>query len=143
MAAKKKKRTVDPAAEAMIACACEAGIDIAWDRLESQEPQCGFGRLGICCRNCTMGPCRIDSFGEGPQRGVCGATAETIVARGLLREVCAGTAAHSDHGREIIHALLLGDPAYSHHIGQGTGDNDQQCRSGRHYGSSQLLSPGQ
>ncbi len=107
MAAKKRKRTVDPAAEAMIKCACEASVSLSWDRLAAQEPQCGFGKLGVCCRHCVMGPCRIDPFGEGPQVGVCGATAETIVARGLLREVCAGTAAHSDHGREIIHALLL------------------------------------
>ncbi len=102
-----KKRSADPAARKMIDCACESGIDIAWDRLEAQEPQCGFGRLGVCCRHCTMGPCRVDPFGEGAQKGVCGATAETIVARGLLREICAGAAAHSDHGREIIHALSL------------------------------------
>ncbi|MHC4199786.1 MAG: anaerobic carbon-monoxide dehydrogenase catalytic subunit, partial [Planctomycetota bacterium] len=102
-----KKRSVDPAALAMIECACEAGVDISWDRLEAQEPQCGFGKLGVCCRHCTMGPCRIDPFGEGPQAGVCGANADTIVARGLLREICAGTAAHSDHGREIVHALAL------------------------------------
>jgi len=102
-----KKRSVDAAAQKMIACACDAGIDISWDRLEAQEPQCGFGRLGICCRHCTMGPCRIDPFGEGPEKGVCGATADTIVARGLLRALLGGAAAHSDHGREIIHALVL------------------------------------
>jgi len=101
------KRSVDTAAQKMIACACDAGIDVSWDRLEAQEPQCGFGRLGICCRHCTMGPCRIDPFGEGAQKGVCGATADTIVARGLLRALLGGAAAHSDHGREIIHALAL------------------------------------
>jgi carbon-monoxide dehydrogenase catalytic subunit len=102
-----KKRSADPAAQKMIACACEAGVDISWDRLEAQEPQCGFGKMGICCRHCTMGPCRIDPFDEGAKLGVCGADADTIVARGLLREICAGVAAHSDHGREIIHALKL------------------------------------
>ena len=102
-----KKRSVDVAAQQMIACACEAGVDISWDRLEAQEPQCGFGKLGICCRHCTMGPCRVDPFGEGAQKGVCGATADTIVARGLLRALLGGAAAHSDHGREIIHALAL------------------------------------
>jgi carbon-monoxide dehydrogenase catalytic subunit len=55
-----------------------------------------------------MGPCRIDPFGEtGPKKGVCGATADTIVARGLLRMIAAGAAAHSDHGRDIAHTLLL------------------------------------
>lgn len=102
-----KQRSADPAALAMIHQAGEAAIPVAWDRLEAQEPQCGFGRLGICCRHCVMGPCRIDPFGDGPQVGVCGATADTIVARGLLRGLLGGAAAHSDHGREIVHALAL------------------------------------
>ncbi|MCX6348251.1 MAG: anaerobic carbon-monoxide dehydrogenase catalytic subunit, partial [Candidatus Aureabacteria bacterium] len=84
-----------------------AGEDTAWDRLEDQEPQCGFGTLGICCRNCRMGPCRIDPFGDGPREGVCGATAEVIAARNLLRMIAAGAAAHSDHGRDVARLLLL------------------------------------
>lgn len=105
--AERKQRSVDPAALEMLDLATDTGIQTAWDRLESQEPQCGFGKLGICCRNCFMGPCRIDPFGEGARVGICGATADTIVARNLLKDVCAGTAAHSDHGREILHTLLL------------------------------------
>jgi carbon-monoxide dehydrogenase catalytic subunit len=55
-----------------------------------------------------MGPCRIDPFDDtGPQKGVCGATADTLVARGLLRAIAAGAAAHSDHGRDIAHTFLL------------------------------------
>jgi len=103
----RKQRSVDPAAQQMIDLSCQTGMRTAWDRLEAQEPQCGFGRLGICCRHCTMGPCRIDPFGSGPQVGVCGATADTIVARGLLRALLSGAAAHSDHGRDIVHALAL------------------------------------
>jgi len=105
--AERKQRSVDPASQLMIDRACEADVPIAWDRLDSQEPQCGFGELGICCRNCTMGPCRIDPFGDGAQAGVCGATADTIVARNLLRSLLGGAAAHSDHGRDIVHALAL------------------------------------
>ena len=78
----------------------EEGIKTAWHRWLEQQPQCGFGLLGICCRNCNMGPCRIDPFGYGPQRGVCGATADTIVARNLVRMIAAGAAAHSDHARD-------------------------------------------
>jgi carbon-monoxide dehydrogenase catalytic subunit len=70
-------------------------------------PQCGFGQLGICCRNCLMGPCRIDPFGEGPREGICGADVEIIAARNLARMIAAGSAAHSDHGRDIAHTLLL------------------------------------
>jgi len=102
-----KQRSVDPASLQMLDLVSETGVGTAWERLESQEPQCGFGKMGICCRHCTMGPCRIDPFGSGPQAGVCGADADTIVARGLLRALLGGAAAHSDHGRDIVHALLL------------------------------------
>jgi len=102
-----KKRSSDKASQEMIELMAEAGIANAWDRLEAQEPQCGFGRLGICCRNCAMGPCRIDPFEEGPQEGVCGATADTIAARNLIRMVAAGAAAHSDHGRDITHTFKM------------------------------------
>jgi carbon-monoxide dehydrogenase catalytic subunit len=54
-----------------------------------------------------MGPCRIDPFGTGPREGVCGATAQTIVARNLARKIAAGCSAHSDHGRTVAEALLL------------------------------------
>jgi carbon-monoxide dehydrogenase catalytic subunit len=53
-----------------------------------------------------MGPCRIDPFGEGAQIGVCGATADLIVARNLARSVAAGAAAHTDHGRDVVEVLL-------------------------------------
>ncbi|MHC4362906.1 MAG: anaerobic carbon-monoxide dehydrogenase catalytic subunit, partial [Planctomycetota bacterium] len=101
-----KKRSSDKAAQKMINHMAEAGLDTAWDRLEQQEPQCGFGRLGICCRICTMGPCRIDPFGDGPQVGVCGANADTIVARNFLRAVASGASAHSDHGRGVAEVFL-------------------------------------
>ncbi|WBO24393.1 anaerobic carbon-monoxide dehydrogenase catalytic subunit [Sphingomonas abietis] len=83
-----------------------AGIATAWDRYKAQQPQCGFGSTGLCCRICLQGPCRIDPFGNGPQYGVCGADRDTIVARHLVRMMAAGTAAHSEHGRHIALALL-------------------------------------
>jgi len=101
-------RSIDPAALEMLARAEELGLETAWDRLEAMLPQCGFGELGVCCRNCNMGPCRISPFEEeGPKLGVCGATADIIVARNLIRMIAAGAAAHSDHGRDIAHTLLL------------------------------------
>jgi carbon-monoxide dehydrogenase catalytic subunit len=101
------QRSIDPATQFMLAVADKEHLETAWDRLEKQQPQCGFGELGVCCRHCNMGPCRIDPFGEGPTRGVCGATAEIMVARGLLRAIAAGAAAHSDHGRDAAHTLKL------------------------------------
>jgi carbon-monoxide dehydrogenase catalytic subunit len=101
------QRSIDPATQFMLAVADKEHLETAWDRLEKQQPQCGFGELGVCCRHCNMGPCRIDPFGEGPTRGVCGATADTMVARGLLRMIAAGAAAHSDHARDAAHTLKL------------------------------------
>lgn len=97
----------DAASQAMMRRAIEENIAIVWDRYEAMQPQCGFGKLGLCCRHCNMGPCRIDPFGEGPQVGVCGANADTITARGIARMIAGGTAAHSDHGRDIAHTLLM------------------------------------
>ncbi len=99
------ERSVDPAAREVLASARELGVATAWDRHERLTPLCGFGDLGLCCRICYMGPCRIDPFGDGPQLGACGADAHLIVARNLARAVAAGTAAHSDHGREVVAVL--------------------------------------
>ena len=94
--------TIHPDAQAMIDVARKEGIETVWDRLAAQQPQCGYCALGLSCRNCAMGPCRIDPFGEGPQKGVCGADADVIVARNLGRTIAAGSSSHSDHGRDIL-----------------------------------------
>ena len=75
--------SINKDARAMIARAREEGIETVWDRLAAQKPQCGYCAMGVSCRNCAMGPCRVDPFGEGPQKGVCGADADIIVARNL------------------------------------------------------------
>ena len=105
MCVKSDHRSVDPAAIAMLKIADQNEFETAWERHEKQQPQCGYGQLGTCCRICTLGPCRIDPLGEGPTRGVCGATADTMVARNLARMAAVGSSAHSDHGRKV--ALLL------------------------------------
>lgn len=105
MAKDVRNRSIDPASQDMLDVCQRAGLETAWDRFEKQQPQCGFGELGLCCRNCNMGPCRIDPFGEGASRGVCGATADIIVARNLLRSIAAGAAAHSDHARDVAHTF--------------------------------------
>ncbi|MRR51937.1 MAG: anaerobic carbon-monoxide dehydrogenase catalytic subunit [Rhodocyclaceae bacterium] len=99
------RRSADPAAVEMLRIADREGHDTVWERHEKQQPQCSYGQLGTCCRICSMGPCRIDPFGEGPTRGVCGATADTMVARNLARMAAVGSSSHSDHGRKV--ALLL------------------------------------
>jgi len=104
---KKEDKSIDKASQEILEIAEKEGIDTAWERYEAMVPQCGFGELGLCCRNCLLGPCRIDPFEEGPQKGVCGATAEIIAARNLIRMIAGGASAHSDHGRDIAHTLLM------------------------------------
>ena len=82
--------------------ACSACAETWEDRKKQQTPQCKFGEDGICCRICSMGPCRITP--KAP-RGICGADAHAIAGRNYLRFVAGGSAAHSDHGREICHTL--------------------------------------
>lgn len=102
MESKDYEKSIDSASLNMLNKAKVEGLETAWDRYEKQLPQCSFGQLGICCRNCNMGPCRIDPFGEGADKGICGATADIIVARNLLRTIAAGAAAHSDHARDAV-----------------------------------------
>ncbi|MBR9980881.1 MAG: anaerobic carbon-monoxide dehydrogenase catalytic subunit [Desulfatitalea sp.] len=80
-------------------------VTTVWERHRDQQPHCGFCEMGLSCRNCVMGPCRIDPFGDGPQQGVCGADANIIVARNLGRMIAAGAASHSDHGRDLVEVL--------------------------------------
>jgi len=114
---KAKDRSIDKASQQMLKRAEAEDKQLAWDRLEAMEPQCGFGTLGICCKVCSMGPCRIDPFGDGPQEGVCGANKDTIAARNLLRHIAAGAATHSDHGRDVAHTLLIAAEGKTHHYG--------------------------
>ncbi len=103
----KELKYADKASKELFRRAAEENIELVWDRWEAMQPQCGFGTLGLCCRNCAMGPCRIDPLGNGPKYGVCGADADTITARNIVRMIAAGAAAHSDHGRDIAHTVLM------------------------------------
>ncbi len=93
------EKTPDPAVKEMLLHMEQIGHDTAFDRFDSQQPQCSFGLCGTCCRICNMGPCKITP--KSP-KGVCGADADLIVARNLLRGAAAGAAQHGMHAREVI-----------------------------------------
>ncbi len=95
------ERTADPAAQQMLMRADELGVSTAFSRAEDMAP-CNIGGAGMCCKMCGMGPCRLTKDG---QTGVCGATIDTIQARNLIRMIAAGSAAHSDHGRDMAFTL--------------------------------------
>ncbi|BDF32602.1 carbon-monoxide dehydrogenase catalytic subunit [Lachnospiraceae bacterium] len=63
-------------------------VETSHHRVENQSTKCAFGLQGVCCRLCANGPCRISP--EAP-RGICGADADTIVTRNLLRAVASGS----------------------------------------------------
>ena len=92
--------------EAATARLLETGAKVGADswqaRVKNQTPHCKFGEEGICCRICTMGPCRITK--KAP-RGICGCDVHGIVGRNYLKFTAGGSATHSDHGREICHTL--------------------------------------
>jgi len=99
-------RTCDPAALEVLSRCRECGTETAFDRYLQQTPQCAFGLAGLCCRICIQGPCRINPKRPGEQRGICGATDYTIVARNIARMAAGGASCHSDHGRHQALTLL-------------------------------------
>ncbi len=96
------EHTPDPAVKEMLLHLEKSGCETCFDRFDSQKPHCSFGIAGVCCKNCNMGPCKVTK--KSP-KGVCGADADLIAARNLLRWAAAGVAAHGARGREVMLAL--------------------------------------
>jgi carbon-monoxide dehydrogenase catalytic subunit len=107
-------------------------VETVWDRYAAQQPNCGYCEMGLSCRICIMGPCRIDPFGDGPQRGVCGADADIMVARNLGRMIAAGAASHSDHGRDLVE--VLGEVAHGRAPGYRIRDVEKLKRLAAEFG---------
>jgi len=109
----KKKKSIDKASLELIDKACTDAVNLVFDRAEAMKP-CPIGAVGSCCKNCSMGPCRVPlakgkeetAEDKKKRRGVCGATAETIAARNFIRMVAGGAAAHSDHGRGVAELFI-------------------------------------
>ena len=110
-----EKLSIDVAAQEMLKKAAAEGVETIFDRAKTMKP-CPIGAEGACCRICAQGPCRVpppkkkageESAEEKKQRmGLCGATAETIVARNFARMVAAGTSSHSDHARGVAKLFI-------------------------------------
>ncbi|MBW2306533.1 MAG: hypothetical protein JRG73_06290 [Deltaproteobacteria bacterium] len=79
-------KTIDPISQDLLRSAAQQGLKLNWERYESLQPQDGFLRVGLSCPyGCLQGPCRIDPFGRGPDRGLCGLERDGMVAAFLLR----------------------------------------------------------
>ncbi len=116
MSAKPKKKadpvqaSIDLATRQMISRAQDLNIETVFDRAQNMKP-CNIGVQGICCKNCSMGPCRLPMpksgiEGEDDRKGLCGATPNTIAARNFIRMIAGGAAAHSDHGRNVAEIFV-------------------------------------
>ncbi|MGL4914400.1 MAG: anaerobic carbon-monoxide dehydrogenase catalytic subunit [Romboutsia sp.] len=111
-------------------------VETSFHRAEDQKVKCGFGLQGVCCRLCSNGPCRVTP--KSP-RGVCGADADTIVARNFLRAVASGSACYlhvvENTARNLKHlgeskGLIKGEGAL-HSLAEKFGieeiDNHKMC----------------
>ena len=104
--AEKAVKSADKVAEEILEWTEAHGLETAFERAERIKA-CPIGHSGACCKICFMGPCRlVGKDAEDKATGVCGATLPVVAARNFLRMVAAGTAAHSDHARDMAYTLL-------------------------------------
>lgn len=102
---------VDELTASLYKIARQDNMETIYERFTKQQPQCAFGTLGVCCTLCTDGPCQIT---RRASRGVCGASADLIVARNLLQKCAQGTAANVYHARNVARTLKA--------VGEGRAD---------------------
>ena len=97
-------KTVDPVSQELLRGASQSGIGLNWERYEKQQPQDGFLRLGLSCPyGCMQGPCRIDPYGRGADRGICGLDRDGMAAAFLLRLTLQGVMETMDTGHQTDH----------------------------------------
>ena len=112
MSEKKKSITAGKDIPVKDLTACEAtaqmldkarrdGVETAFDRALSMKA-CPIGADSACCKNCAMGPCRLNPRDPYNKVGICGATVDTVLARNFARMVASGAAAHTDHGMSML-----------------------------------------
>jgi carbon-monoxide dehydrogenase catalytic subunit len=93
-----KRLTPNPATRQLIEKMTADGCETCFDRFERQQPQCGFGMRGLCCRMCQWGPCRISD--KNPV-GICGKSQSAVIMGNHLRALVAGLSAHARHAHEV------------------------------------------
>ncbi len=84
------KKSIDPAVNQTLVAAYRSQTPLIWDRAEAMQPQCGFGRLAICCSDCQEGPCRTNPFAQVPQQTICGWDNEALEAGRFLQKAADG-----------------------------------------------------
>ena len=106
-----QKKTADRAVEHFIRKAADQEIPLAWDRFESQLPECGFCESGLSCRDCLQGPCISHPFRDQSKMGVCGKDKDILAIQSLLRLVIKGTMAYLDQVSDFAGGVEAGEIA--------------------------------
>ena len=102
-----RKKTLDKATESIISQAASAGVPLVFDRYEDMSPVCRFGLMGLDCRACTQGPCRINPF-DSTNGTSCGRDRENTVSSSFLALVADGAAANTSYaGANTSAAAIL------------------------------------
>lgn len=102
----RKSKSASQAAEKILEWGAFQEIETCFDRADRMKP-CPIGHSGACCKHCHMGPCRLTGKeAEKVAKGICGATLPVVAARYIARMIAGGTAAHGDHGRDMVYTLL-------------------------------------
>ena len=100
-----QKKTADQAVEHFLLKAAEEGISLAWDRFETQLPECGFCEAGLSCRDCLQGPCISHPFRDSNKAGVCGKDKDLLAAQSLLRLAVKGSMAILDQVHDFVEGV--------------------------------------
>jgi carbon-monoxide dehydrogenase catalytic subunit len=77
-----KDLTACEATAQMLDKARRDGVETAFDRALSMKP-CPIGADSACCKNCAMGPCRLNPRDPYNKVGICGATVDMADRRSL------------------------------------------------------------
>jgi carbon-monoxide dehydrogenase catalytic subunit len=101
----------NPASKDLLQHLHQQGVETWLDRYEAQQPMCGFGLRGLCCRMCQWGPCRLS---DKRPRGICGRDMSTVIMANLVRALVAGMAAHGRHAHEVILAVMAAAEGKAH-----------------------------
>ena len=100
-----RKKSADSAVNQVIVKAYREQTELVWDRAEALQPQCGFGRMAICCTDCLEGPCRVNPFSENEPKSICGRDQQALVANQLLSKTADGAAALANLAEQFGCAL--------------------------------------
>ena len=104
-----QRKTADRAVSHFLQKAADQEITLAWDRFESQLPECGFCESGLSCRDCLQGPCISHPFRGQNKLGVCGKDKDTLAVQTLMRLVLKGTMSCLDQLNDFVGSVKTGE----------------------------------